>query len=202
MRILVAGYGPFGEVRENPSGRLAEALAAEPGVHAEVLPVSYSGAEQRLEELLDTLHPAAVLLFGVQAEPGFRLERVALNLDHESTPDVEGAVRRERAIREQGPVAYWSTLPLREMGAALSLLGIDWEWSQHAGGFLCNHGFYVARDCCTRLGRPIPCGLVHVPPLSALPLASQVIAARACLDTLRAALGRPSLSAGRGEPSG
>ena len=28
---------------------------------------------------------------------------------------------------------------------ALDHLGLPWRWSSHAGGFLCNHVFYVAR---------------------------------------------------------
>lgn len=186
--VLVTGFGPFGQLESNPSAALAEALAADPGVRSEVLPVAYERAGRRLAALLEELRPAAVLLFGVHGEPGFRLERVALNLDDEAAPDVDGAVHRRQQIRPEGPAAYWSSLPLAEMAEALELLGLPWEWSSHAGGFLCNHAFYTARHLGAGLDLPGPCGLVHVPPSEATPLASQVIAARACLDAVRSAL--------------
>jgi pyroglutamyl-peptidase len=192
--ILVAGFGPFGEVVHNPSAALAEALACEPGVRAEVLPVAYARVERRLEALLEEPGPSALLLFGVHRGPGFRLERVALNVDDESAPDVDGCVRRGRPIRPGGPAAYWSTLPLADIGEALDRLGLAWEWSSHAGGFLCNHTFYTARHRTVQRGRPLPCGLVHVPPLAFTPLAAQVIAARACLDTVREAASAATLS--------
>lgn len=192
--IVVAGFGPFTGVAHNPSGAIAEALAAEPGVCSEVLPVAYGRAEQRIEVLLEELRPAALLLFGVHGAPGFRLERVALNLDDESAADAAGRVRRARPIRPGGPSAYWSTLPLARIGDALALLGLDWEWSSHAGGFLCNHAFYTARHRAVQMRRPIPCGLVHVPPLAYTPLATQVIAARACLDAVREAVAAAALS--------
>jgi pyroglutamyl-peptidase len=202
MKVLVTGFGSFAQVKENPSEGVARALAAEPGVSSEVLPVAYARAEQRLDELLGELRPSAVLIFGVHSRPGFRLERVGLNLDDEPSPDVDGTVRRGGSIRPGGPSAYGSSLPLREMGEALDSLGLDWEWSKHAGGFLCNHAFYVARHLCERADVAIPCGLVHVPPLEQLVLPSQVIAARACLDALRAGLERECVSPDPGAPSG
>lgn len=200
--VLVTGFGPFAEVTRNPSGAIAEALAAEPGVVCEVLPVAYAGAAARIERLLDEVRPSAWLLFGVHRGPGFLLERVALNLDDEASPDIDGSVRRGVPIQPGAPVAYWSTLPLPQLAATLERLGLAWRWSSHAGGFLCNHSFYVARHLGAQRGRPIPCGLIHVPPLQDLPLATQVIAGRACLDALCDALPEPGLSRGPGAPRG
>ena len=188
--MLVTGFGPFGLLESNSSAALAEALAAEPGVRSAVLPVAYARAERRLAELLGQIRPAAVLLFGVHAAPGFRLERVAMNLDDEAAPDEDGAVHQREPICPDAPAAYWSTLPLMEISEALELLGLPWEWSNHAGGFLCNHAFYRAMDVLAEFGCRAPCGFIHVPPAQSLPLATQVIVARACVDTARAALGR------------
>lgn len=199
--VLVTGFGPFGQLEGNPSAALAEALAAEPGVRSDVLPVAYERAGRRLAELLERIRPAAVLLFGVHGAPGFRLERVAKNLDDEVEPDVDGAVHRHQPIHPGAPAAYWSTLPLVEIAEALDLLGLPWEWSNHAGGFLCNHVFYSTRHLGAELNLSGPCGLVHVPPPEMTALPSQVIAARACLDAVRAAL-QSEVSAGRGGPRG
>ncbi|MEN8184635.1 MAG: pyrrolidone-carboxylate peptidase, partial [Myxococcota bacterium] len=57
-------------------------------------------------------------------------------------------------------------------------------WSDDAGGFLCNHVFYRARDWVEHAGLAIPCGFVHLPPLEALPLARQREAVDVCLELL------------------
>jgi pyroglutamyl-peptidase len=59
-------------------------------------------------------------------------------------------------------------------------------WSDDAGGFLCNHVFYRAREWLERRGLLVPCGFVHLPPLAALALERQVDAVAACLDVLGA----------------
>ncbi len=182
--VLVTGFEPFGGHRENPSQSVARALRAEFEVVTEVLPVSYGRAERRLLGLLDELRPSAVLLLGRHDGPGLALERVATNLDDDPSPDEDGVVREASPIRAEAPAAYWSSLPLRRLADALDRLGLPWDWSSHAGGFLCNHVFYVARHHLERRGREIPVGFVHLPPAECLPLATQVIAARACLEAL------------------
>ena len=67
-----------------------------------------------------------------------------------------------------------------EIVAALQEEGIAAKASRDAGGYLCNHIFY-------RLMRALPTGarggFVHVPPLDAVPLETQIRAAQIVVET-------------------
>ena len=124
--------------------------------------------------------------------PTLRLERVALNLDGSETPDNSGEIIQGRLIASQGPAAYWSRLPLTLMLDALEERGIPAAISNHAGAFLCNHVFYVARHQVDQMGLTSLCGFIHVPGMSAevtgdrgLPLTQIIEGIECCLDILR-----------------
>jgi pyroglutamyl-peptidase len=213
MPILLTGFEPFGSVTRNPSGSIVEHARARPtgayaGVVAEVLPTAFAAAGERLRALIRTHRPEAILCLGVAAErSAIELERIALNLDDAERPDNGGAAPRGRPIVAEGPVAYRSTLPLAALHAALQAAGFPARFSNHAGTFVCNHAFYVARHEVARLGLErvgpaVPCGLVHVPlPVEAeaaghgLTLARLIEAIARCLEVLRAggASARPGL---------
>jgi pyroglutamyl-peptidase len=186
-RIAVVGFERFGAHTENPSERVVRALAGAPGLATAVLPVAYRRAEAQLAATLDAARPDALLLLGRHEGEAIRLERVALNLDDAASPDEDGEWRSGTPILAGGPVGHWSTLPLEAFAAALASRALPVVWSRDAGGFLCNHVFYLAREWVERSGRRIPCGFVHLPPLEALALERQVEAVRACLDLLPAA---------------
>jgi pyroglutamyl-peptidase len=194
--ILVTGFEPFGEHRVNPSERVVRALAGEAGIESAVLPVSFRRAAPELLRALDAARPDALLLLGAHSGDGIRLERVALNLDDAESPDNDGETRSGRPILATGPVGYFSTLPLDAFAAALTARALPFAWSHDAGGFLCNHAFYLARDWAECSGRDVPCGFVHLPPPEALPLERQIEGVGACLDVLRARLS-PAAARGR-----
>lgn len=185
-RIAVAGFAPFGAHAENPSERVVRALASEPGLATVVLPVAYRCAESQLVATLESVRPDALLLLGRYEGEAIRLERVALNLDDAASADEDGERRSGTPILPAGPVGHWSTLPLEAFAAALASRALPVVWSRDAGGFLCNHVFYVARHWVEQSRRRIPCGLVHLPPLEALALERQVEGVRACLALLSA----------------
>jgi pyroglutamyl-peptidase len=45
-------------------------------------------------------------------------------------------------------------------------LNIPVRISNHAGTFVCNHVFYLARHKVEQLGIPAKCGLIHIPQIS------------------------------------
>ena len=185
--ILVTGFAAFGEHVENPSEQVVHRLCAGAELVAEVLPVSYRRAEARLRALIEASEPRAMLLLGLYAGEAFRLERVARNRDEAEARDEDGEVRSGRPISACGPAEHASTLPLAAFAEALTGLSLPVVWSSDAGGFLCNHAFYVARDLQAQNGRDVPCGFLHLPPLSALPLERQIEGVAACIEILRVA---------------
>lgn len=183
--LLVTGFAAFGEHALNPSEQVVRALCAGAGLVSEVLPVSYRRAEARLRALIAASEPRAVLLLGLHAGEAFRLERVARNRDEAEARDEDGEVR-SGSISAGGPAEHASTLPLAAFAEALAGLSLPVVWSSDAGGFLCNHAFYMARDLLAQQGRNVPCGFLHLPPASALPLERQIEGVAACIEVLRA----------------
>lgn len=195
--ILLTGFNPFGGLEVNSSQLIVESIAErtrERGdMVTEVLPTEYGRAGERMRDLIRELRPKAILALGVaMGAPVFRLERVALNLDDSDEPDNSGEVIRGQVIEAAGPVAYWSTLPLTRMLEGLEGLGVPARISNHAGAFLCNHVFYLARHQVELLGIPSRCGFIHVPGESTgatgdcgLPLALIVEGIESCIEVLR-----------------
>lgn len=188
-RILVAGFARFGAHAVNPAEEIVRGLAGSARLATAVLPVAYRRAETQLVGLLDSRRPDALLLLGRHEGEAIRLERVALNLDDAASADEDGERRSATPIRPAGPVGHWSTLPLDAFAAALASRALPFAWSRDAGGFLCNHVFYVARQWAEESGRELPCGFLHLPPPEALALERQREAVAACLEALHRALG-------------
>lgn len=172
MKILLTGFNSFQGVRMNPSEKVVQALAGRrpKGLRAElitaILSTEYVAATRKLRQLIRKSQPDAVLCLGVAPRrERISLERVALNLDDEETADNAGVVRRGHKITPRGPDVYWSTLPLAAMERAVRRRGIQAFVSNHAGAFLCNHAFYVARQETSRRRHKVPCGFIHLPGL-------------------------------------
>lgn len=193
--FLVCGFEPFAEHRENPSGWLATQLAS-PECVARLLPVIYTKAERRIITLLRTLDPAGVLLLGLWEGNTFKLERRATNLDHSVQPDESGDVRMHHRIRARGPLQVKSSLPLPVFATELKKRNLAYTHSVDAGGFVCNHVFYVAALRCLKTSVNTPCGLIHVPPATAIPLEDQRAGLAACLDRMK---GHPTSDSSRSQ---
>lgn len=165
MKILLTGFEPFGGSTLNPSEQVVKALAAQPPAGIElvtaILPVERHAGPQRLLEAVQAAQPQAVLCLG---EAGGRalvcIERVALNLLDYRIPDNAGESCQDEPIFPDGPAAYFSTLPLRAMLAAVQAAGVPVELSLSAGAYLCNQVLYTLLHTC-----PIPGGFIHLPSL-------------------------------------
>ena len=173
--VLVTGFEPFGEHDVNPSRLIAEELG---GV---VLPVSYARADDALREALRERDPDVVLCFGLaESRTAVSVERFAHNLDEASTTDNDSVAGSGAEIEPGGPLACLSSLPVDAIVAALRAEEIPAEVSRDAGGFLCNHVFYVLMRALAAKSRG---GFVHLPPLDVLPLEAQLRAARTIAAT-------------------
>ncbi len=188
--VLVSGFGPFEVFEENPSGQVAEALAARPPpgwrVRAAVLPVSFARAPRLWDALLSTNPgPALLLGLGVARRAGFRLERRAgPRLARVPRPDVDG--RSAREFSAEGPELETS-LDVERLLAGLRRRGVeDARISRSAGGYVCkyiyHHVLARARE------RDVPGLFVHVPPVRFAPLARQVQVVTWVLEELRPVL--------------
>ncbi len=162
MTVLVTGFEPFGGSEVNPSQRLVEALDGD--VAKALLPVSYARAAAALRSAVAEHEPDVVICFGqADGRSGISVERFAHNLDEATTTDNDAAPGSGAPIDRDGPAAYRSTLPVDEIVAALREAGIPAAPSRDAGGFLCNHVFYVLMRVLAQERPQVRGGFVHVP---------------------------------------
>ncbi len=176
MHVLLTGFTPFGEDRENPSWEAARALDGMDceGAHivALQLPVAWSRAARAVVDAARADRPAAVVMAGLAAgRPGICVERVFLNL--RSGRDEEGLQLREAAVSDGGPVAVAATLPVPEIVAELRSAGIPADASQTAGTYVCNATAYSVLDALP----DVPAGFLHVPATPAMVARRQAQAA-------------------------
>jgi len=194
-RILLTGFEPFGGDPVNPSALVCRALHGQRVAHATVhtveLPCVFGRALQVLDEALAAHSPVFVLALGLAAGRGeISVERAALNIDDARIPDNAGAQPVDVPVVAGGPAAWFSTLPVKAIVAALRQAGLPAGVSQSAGTFVCNHVFYGLQH---RLaGTGVRSGFVHVPLLDTqaaahpglptLPLADLVRGVRIALE--------------------
>lgn len=185
--VLVTVFGPFPGQAENPTERIADALAGEDHVVSHVLAVSYARAVEQIDELVRMVRPAAAVGFGVVADArGIRLEETARNRGGASLPDVDGQLGRDGPI-DGGPDTVPTRLPLAEIADALVGAGIRVEPSDDAGRYVCNHVFRHLVTHPDLAGRPV--GFIHVPDPArpgALDLETIQLAGRIVVDTVAA----------------
>ena len=109
----------------------------------------------------------AVLLTVGQAggRQAISLERVAINVDDARIADNAGAQPIDTPVARNGPIAYFTSLPIKAMLLALQGEGVAAEVSQSAGTFVCNHVFYaLMHQLATGRGlKKMRGGFVHVP---------------------------------------
>jgi len=181
VKVLVTGFEPFDGGTVNPSQRLVEALDGD--VATATLPVSYARAAEALRDAVRTHEPDVVICFGqADGRTGISVERFAHNLDEATTTDNDEAPGSGEPIERGGPDACRSTLPVDEIVEALRAEGIPAAPSRDAGGFLCNHVFYVLMRTLERERPSARGGFVHVPLLPEQALERD--AASMPLDTL------------------
>lgn len=165
--MLLTGFEPFAGEPVNASWDAVRALhGATVGGHRVVtrcLPTVFADAPAALEAAMRELDPAAVIAVGqADGRETISLERVAINLIDARIPDNQGAQPIDQPVLPGGPAAYFSTLPLKPMLAALHQADIPAEISHTAGTYVCNQLFYSL--CHTLREQPrIPAGFVHVP---------------------------------------
>ncbi len=167
--VLLTGFEPFGGENTNASARLVAALdgrvIAGRRVVGVILPVVFGAAGERLLEALARHRPALVVCTGQAAgRAAVSLERVALNLADATQPDNAGFRPVDSPVVPGGPAAYWSTLPLRPILAALRARALPAEFSLSAGTYVCNHVFYTLLHA-LRDTPAIRGGFVHLPVL-------------------------------------
>lgn len=198
--ILLTGFEPFGGESVNPSWQVAQALHGETVAGARVqslcLPCDFGRALAVLGAELARRRPGLVLALGQAAgRSDFSVERVAINVDDARSPCNAGRQPIDEPVVPGAPAAYFATLPIKAMVAALREAGLPASVSHSAGTYVCNHVFYGLMHALRRR-RSVRAGFMHLPLLPeqaavrdtvpappSLPLATLVHGVRLALTT-------------------
>jgi len=165
--ILVTGFEPFGGETINPSWEVVKQLEGmiidDCRVVTRQLPCVFGESLTVLNAAIDELNPAVVIAVGqAGGRVDITVERVGINVDDARIPDNRGQQPIDVAIVPGGPAAWFSSLPIKAMVAAMREKGIPASVSQTAGTFVCNHVMYgLLHKICENA--EMKGGFIHIP---------------------------------------
>jgi len=165
-RVLLTGFEPFAGASLNPSEQIVTALKARAfagiELHTAVLPVVFTESSELLRHLIKLHKPDVVICLGqAEGRREISFERVAINLDDARLADNAGRVVLDQPVVAGGPSAHFTTLPVKEMVAAVRAERIAAGLSTTAGTFVCNHIFYAMQHELAETG--VRSGFIHLP---------------------------------------
>ena len=167
MKLLLTAFDPFGGASINPA-REALKLVADRVADVEIVklevPTVFGKSIAAVTAAIQQNRPDAVLCIGqAGGRYGLTPERVAINIDDASIPDNEGNQPMDAPIFEDGAPAYFSTLPIKAMVAAIREAGLPASVSNTAGTFVCNHLMYGVLYTLAKHYPGVQGGFMHVP---------------------------------------
>ena len=193
-KLLITGFDPFGGESINPSWEAVRLLPEQIGEYKLTklqIPTEFERAAKMVLEAAEKETPDVILCIGqAGGRSGVTPEVIGINLREARIPDNAGFQPQNEPVDAQGPAAYFSTVPVREMVESIRAAQIPAALSFSAGAFVCNDVLYsVLRDC---EGKGVRAGFIHVPFLPeqagegvpSLPLAQIVTALSKAIEAL------------------
>ncbi len=167
MKVLITGFTPFGGEKTNPAYEavkgLPDTIEGIEVIKAEV-PTAFYDSVETLKQLVEAHQPKVVICVGqAGGRASISLERVAINVDDARIPDNKGQQPIDTAIAEEGPNAYFSSLPIKAITEAIRAKGIPAMVSNSAGTYVCNHIMYGLLHLLAQDYPHMKGGFIHVP---------------------------------------
>lgn len=145
--LLLTGFEPFGGYSVNPSQMIAIELDGKEfsriKIIGKVISLRFHNIKREIIEIIDKYEPEIILNLGQASRPALSIEKVAINLataDHSAYNC--GSKPRDEILEPTGPVAYFSTLPIRILVQLLKENHVPCFISYSAGTFGCNQIMY------------------------------------------------------------
>jgi pyroglutamyl-peptidase len=176
--VLVTGFEPFGGEKSNPSWEVCTRLPREiDGLRVETcrVPCEFRRAIEVVATAIERHQPMLVVCLGqAGGRAHLSVERVAINIDDARIADNSGERPIDEPVAASGPPAYFATLPVKAMAAAMRSAGVPAQVSNSAGTFVCNHLMYgvlhylaagdsAQLDAGGALSPKVRAGFIHVP---------------------------------------
>ena len=163
--LLITGFEPFGGQNVNPSWEAVRLLPDTIGDMALTklrIPTVFGEAARTVLSAAEDLRPDVILCIGqAGGRSAITPEYVGINLRHARIADNAGRRPQDESIVPDGPAAYFATVPVRRMVAAVEQVGIPCTCSYSAGTFVCNELLYTLLHHFH--GTRTQVGFVHVP---------------------------------------
>lgn len=168
-KVLITGFQPFGGESINPALEAVKILNGKVINGYEVvtceLPVVRYESVDLLKKYIAEIEPDAIITVGqAGGRPDITVERIGINVDDYRIPDNAGNQPIDEPVVGDGPIAYWATLPIKEMVNGMKKAGVSASVSNSAGTYVCNHLLYGLLHHLKSIGKEnIPAGFVHIP---------------------------------------
>ncbi|MEY8308347.1 pyroglutamyl-peptidase I [Erysipelotrichaceae bacterium 51-3] len=167
MKILITGFNPFGNESVNPAFEavklLPDTIKSAEIVKLEI-PTEFKRAGKVLQEGIEANHPDVVICVGqAGGRSAITPEQVGINLMDGRIPDNAGYQPFDTPVREDGPTAYFTSLPVKAMVQSIRDAGIPAFVSYSAGTYVCNFLMYELLYQIEHFFPGIKGGFIHVP---------------------------------------
>lgn len=192
--LLITGFELFGGETINPAWEAVKALPEQIGgwqLRKLQIPTVFDLAAARTLACAAECRPDAVLCIGqAGTRSAVTPEYVGINLRHARIADNLGNQPQDEPVVPGGPTAYFATVPVRAMTAAIEAQGIPAAVSYTAGTYVCNDLLYTLLHHYAET--PVRAGFIHVPFLpeqapqgvASMPLAQMIRALEAAVSAL------------------
>ncbi|MBW8348793.1 pyroglutamyl-peptidase I [Bacillus sp. IITD106] len=167
-KVLMTGFDPFGGEKINPALEAVKQLDGKvfEGVEivAQEVPTVFHESIKIVIDSIEQHKPDVIICVGqaggrTQVTP----ERIAINIDDARIPDNKDNQPIDEPIYEDGPAAYWTTLPIKRIVHEMKKVGVPAAVSNSAGTFVCNHLFYGVMHYLEKNAPHIRGGFIHIP---------------------------------------
>ena len=163
--LLITGFEPFGGQTVNPSWEAVAQLPdtiGEWSLHKMRIPVEYETAPRLvLEKARETGAEAVISVGQAGGRNAVTPEVIGICLREAAIADNAGRLCKGEPIDPEGPDGIFSTLPVREMVAAIAAKDISAKLSYSAGAYVCNDVLYTLLRQFE--GTSVRAGFIHVP---------------------------------------
>ncbi|MEX0803582.1 MAG: hypothetical protein WD688_09745 [Candidatus Binatia bacterium] len=161
MRILIYGFAPYKQFRDNITEKIIKALPSQPGLKKMVFPARFHKGQ--FIEALKKHRLDGIIGLGQCTRRKIEVESRAVNRKRTRQTDPG------KPIRHNGPRFLPTTLEIklrRQVGS-----------SNNAGDYVCNYSMYVILDNISRKALEVRFGFIHIPHDCNLCKATEIVAA-------------------------
>jgi pyroglutamyl-peptidase len=147
MPILLYGFGPYRQFRDNITARIIKSLPARSGLKKKIFPVRLE--RRQFINALRRHRPAVVLGLGQSSRKQIEVETRAKNRRRARKGD------KPKPIVGNGPKTRPTTLKIKRE-----------RWigkSTNAGDYVCNFSMFILLEEIARKDLKIPFGFIHIP---------------------------------------